>query len=228
MVADEIVRHFGYPRERIHLVPNGIDLARFDMTARAQHRTTVRKQLGAEDARPAALFVGSGYKRKGLDRAIAALAASRLDAELWVVGSDREPAAYATAAQRAGIPSGRLRLIGPVADPLPFYAAADALILPTIYDPFPSTVLEALACGLPVVTSNACGARDVVALLDPRLVREAADVAGLAEALRVAFELAGRPTTAAAARALVKDYNVENMIDRMLALYAILGVGARR
>ena len=47
------------------------------------------------------------------------------------------------------------RLIGP-ADPLPYYAAADALILPSFYDPFPSTVIEALACGLPVVTTIAC------------------------------------------------------------------------
>jgi UDP-glucose:(heptosyl)LPS alpha-1,3-glucosyltransferase len=117
-------------------------------------------------------------------------------------------------------------MIGPQADPLPYYAAADVLILPSIYDPFPSTVLEALACGLPVVTSTACGAREIVARLDRGLVRDATDVAGLAEALRLAFELAARPAIAAEARAIANDYSIDQMIDRMLSVYAALGVGS--
>ncbi|HEY7459931.1 MAG TPA: glycosyltransferase family 4 protein [Xanthobacteraceae bacterium] len=226
MVADEIVRHFGFPRERIHLVPNGIDLGRFDTAARDRHRKVVRNAIGTQDARPVALFVGSGYKRKGLDAAIAALATSGIDAELWIVGSDSRPGTYVASAQRAGIPADRLRMIGPQADPLPYYAAADVLILPSIYDPFPSTVLEALACGLPVVTSTACGAREIVARLDRGLVRDATDVAGLAEALRLAFELAARPAIAAEARAIANDYSIDQMIDRMLSVYAALGVGS--
>jgi UDP-glucose:(heptosyl)LPS alpha-1,3-glucosyltransferase len=228
MVADEIVRHFGFPREQIHLVPNGIDLVRFDVSARGRHRDEVRGRLGADKARPVALFVGSGYKRKGLDAAIAALVASRTDAELWIVGSDSRRAAYVAKAQRAGIAACRVRMIGPVSDPLPYYAAADALILPSIYDPFPSTVLEALACGLPVVTSSACGAREVAARLDPSLVRDATDVAGLADALRHAFALAASPATASAARAIASDYGIDRMIERMLVVYAKLGLNARK
>jgi UDP-glucose:(heptosyl)LPS alpha-1,3-glucosyltransferase len=228
MVADEIVRHFGFPRERIHLVSNGIDLARFNLSARDHHRSDLRKRLGTEMARPVALFVGSGYRRKGLDAAISALAASRIDAELWIVGSDRRPEAYLSAAASAGIPPARLRLIGPVADPLPYYAAADVLILPSIYDPFPSTVVEALACGLPVVTSTACGARDVVSRIDAGLVRDASDVAGLGKALRRAFELAAKPATGSAASAVASDYGIDRMINQMLSVYALLGVGARK
>ncbi|MEX2129662.1 MAG: glycosyltransferase family 4 protein [Xanthobacteraceae bacterium] len=225
MVADEVVRHFSYPRERIHLVPNGIDLARFLSAARERHRAEVRKRLGADSARPAVLFVGSGYKRKGLDAAIAALAASRSDAELWVVGSDSRSGSYTAMAERAGL-APRFRLIGPVPDPLPYYAAADVLILPSIYDPFPSTVIEALACGLPVVTSTTCGARDAVARLDRGLVRDACDIAGLAEAVRRALELAGKPATADAARAIASEYDIDRMIERMLSVYAGLRAGA--
>jgi UDP-glucose:(heptosyl)LPS alpha-1,3-glucosyltransferase len=224
MVADEIVGHFGFPRDRIHLVPNGIDLERFSLQARERYRAEIRKRLGTDATRPVALFIGSGYRRKGLDSAIDAIAASRIDAELWIAGSDSRPQVYVARAERAGIPRERIRLIGPVADPLPYYGAADVLVLPSIYDPFPSTVLEALACGLPCVTSTACGAREIVAELDASLVRDAQDAAGLAEALRRAFDLAAKPATAVAARAIASRFTIDRMIDGMLAVYAKLGL----
>jgi len=227
MVADEIVRHFGFPRERIHLVPNGIDLARFHPDARGRHRIEVRKRLGTAPDRPVALFIGSGFERKGLDAAIAALAASGTDAELWVVGHDRRPGAYASLAEQAGIASSRFRMMGPAKDPLPYFAAADALILPSIYDPFPSTVIEALACGLPVVTSTACGARDAVTKLDPALVRDAYDIDGLTEALRHALDLATESATIGKARAIANNYDMDRMIEHTLSVHAGLGIESR-
>jgi UDP-glucose:(heptosyl)LPS alpha-1,3-glucosyltransferase len=227
MVADEIVRHFGFPRERIHLVPNGIDLAHFHPDARGRHRTEVRKRLGTAPDRPVALFIGSGFERKGLDAAIAALAASGTDAELWVVGHDRRPGAYASLAEQAGIASSRFRMMGPAKDPLPYFAAADALILPSIYDPFPSTVIEALACGLPVVTSTACGARDAVTKLDPALVRDAYDIDGLTEALRHALDLATESATIGKARAIANNYDMDRMIEHTLSVHAGLGIESR-
>lgn len=226
MVAGEVEMHFGFPRDRIHLVPNGIDLDRFHPGARDRHRSEVRANLGTDHNRPVLLFVGSGYKRKGLDRAIAALAASKIGAELWIVGNDRQPGRYVTLAERHGISRSRVRLVGPVGDPLPYYAAADALILPSVYDPFPSTVLEALACGLPVVTSTGCGARDVVARLDPRLVQHAGDVGALSSAIRVALDLAGRSTTMEHTRAIAAEYDLAQMTDRLLAVYSELIVGS--
>jgi UDP-glucose:(heptosyl)LPS alpha-1,3-glucosyltransferase len=219
MVAEEIVRHFGYPRKRIHLVPNGIDLQHFSPTLRDRHRAAVRRQLGTDPSRPVALFVGSGYRRKGLNAAIRAMAASGSAAELWVVGADSRPLAYRAIAATAGI-GARLKLIGPVADPTPYYGAADLLLLPSVYDPFPSAVIEAMASGLPVVTSNSCGAREVAARLDNMLVRDADDTSGLAEALRHAFDLAARASTIDAARAIASDYGIDRMIDRLLAAYA--------
>jgi UDP-glucose:(heptosyl)LPS alpha-1,3-glucosyltransferase len=218
MVADEIVRHFGFSRERIHLVPNGIDLARFRPDARAEHRTALRKRLATAPDKPVALLVGSGYARKGLAAAIEALARSRSGAELWVVGRDKRPERFAQLAERMGVgPS--LKLLGPQPDPLPYYAAADVLILPSVYDPFPSTVLEALATGLPVVTSTGCGARDAARRLDPGLVGDASDVDGIATALNRAFALAADAATVAKARAIAADYSLDAMIDGMLAVY---------
>jgi UDP-glucose:(heptosyl)LPS alpha-1,3-glucosyltransferase len=209
------------------MVPNGIDLAHFHPDARGRYRAEVRERLGTAPNRPVALFVGSGFKRKGLDSAIAALSASGSDAELWVIGHDRRPGAYASLAAQAGIAPPRFRTIGPVKDPLPYYAAADALILPSIYDPFPSTVIEALACGLPVVTSTACGAAAAASELDPTLVRDAYDIDGLAEGLRRALDLAMEPATIGKTRAIANNYDMDRMIERTLSVYAGLGIESR-
>jgi UDP-glucose:(heptosyl)LPS alpha-1,3-glucosyltransferase len=174
--------------------------------------------LGVPETRPVALFVGSGYSRKGLAAAIEALRRSHSDVELWVVGKDSRSARYRSLAERWGIGS-RLRLLGQQIDPLPYYAAADMLLLPSIYDPFPSTVIEALACGLPVVTSTNCGGRDLVARLDPALVRGPADVDGLATAIDHACELASAPSTSLAARDIAEDFSMDRTVDRLLSLY---------
>jgi UDP-glucose:(heptosyl)LPS alpha-1,3-glucosyltransferase len=226
MVADEIVRHFGFERDRIYLVPNGIDLGRFGLAARERYRAEVRKQLSTAGTKPVALFVGSGYQRKGLDAAINAISECGVDAELWIVGSDSRASAYLARAARAGIPREHIRLIGPASDPLPYYAAADVLVLPSIYDPFPSTVLEALACGLPCVTSTACGASETVAELDPGLVADAQDISRLANGVRRAFDLAAKPETASAAHAIASQFTIDRMIDGMLSVYAKLGARA--
>lgn len=218
MVADEIVQYYAFPRERIHLIPSGIDLEKYNPRVRDTYRKATREKLGAADDRKILLLVGSGYARKGLKSAILALAESKLDADLWVVGSEREPSAFAAIARRAGI-GDRLKILGAQKDVIPFFAAADALVLPSVYDPFPSAILEALACGLPVVTSDNCGARDAVRKLDPSLVRDAYDVGGLAEAFGKALMLASSPDTTSMCRAIAEGYRVDVMAERMLALY---------
>lgn len=218
MVADEITRLYSVPAEKIHLVQNGIDLDRFNLQARATFRENKRKEIGVDGNRPALLFVGSGYKRKGLDTAIRALAKSRADAEIWVAGSDKNPAAYEALAAGLGL-KGRIRLMGPVQNPVPLYAAADALILPTIYDPFPSTALEALACGLPVITSTGCGARDLAAKIDPSLVCDAYDTDAFARAIPLSLELASRPETRSRANTLTADFSIDSMIEKLLSMY---------
>src|ERR1700682_4432980 len=109
MVADDIGRLFGFPRERMHLVPNGIDLAHFRPQARNEYRAAVRARLGVSAAKPVALFVGSGFERKGLRPAIHAAAAC--DAELWAIGHDRRPASFVAGAEAAGLQN-RFRLVG--------------------------------------------------------------------------------------------------------------------
>jgi UDP-glucose:(heptosyl)LPS alpha-1,3-glucosyltransferase len=218
MVAEEIVDIYGVPPERVHHVPNGVDLDRFSLRLRGEFREPMRASLGLDNLTPVVLLVGSGYRRKGLSDAIKAVAASRSRAHLWVVGHESHPAAFEALAKRMGI-GDRLRIFGPRVDPRPWFGAADAVVLPSLYEPFGSVVLEAIATGLPTIVSSACGAREVVEQFDRRLVYPVGDIVALAAAIDCGCELAAQAASSQKLRSLAEGYGIDQMIDRMLTVY---------
>lgn len=222
MVAEEIVSHFSYPRERIHLIPNGIDLARFDAAALAHLRGETRTRIGLANGRKTLIIVGSGYERKGVAQAIEALARGRSGAALLVIGHDKRVSRYRAVARKLRIASD-VHFLGRQENVVPYLAAADAMILPSIYDPFPSAALEAFTAGLPVITSDTCGARDIARELDRGLVRNANDIAGLAAAIDTALALSDKPETEKRAREIASRFDMNRMAERMLALYEQIG-----
>lgn len=221
MVAEDIIRHYDYPAERVHHVPNGVDLDRFNLELRQQHRAAVRAQLDVDDNRPVVLFVGSGFARKGLLPLMKAVATLDGEPEVWVIGHDSRANAFKQAGDRLGL-GARLRMLGPQKDMLPWYGAADIAVLPSIYDPFGTVVIEAMASGLPAVVSTGCGARELVDRFEPTLVCDAASVNDLAAGLARALQLSSRPETAAKVRAAAEHYDFNVMIRRMIALYESL------
>ncbi|RWM75623.1 MULTISPECIES: glycosyltransferase family 4 protein [Mesorhizobium] len=221
MVAEDIIRHYDYPAERVHLVPNGVDLDRFNLELRQQHRAAIRAQLDVDDNRPVVLFVGSGFARKGLLPLMKAVATLDGEPEVWVIGHDSRANAFKQAGDRLGL-GARLRMLGPQKDMLPWYGAADIAVLPSIYDPFGTVVIEAMASGLPAVVSTGCGARELVDRFEPTLVCDAASVNDLAAGLARALQLSSRPETAAKVRAAAEHYDFNVMIRRMIALYESL------
>lgn len=161
MVKEEIQRHFGLPDERIAVIHNGVDTQHFHPGLRDLHRTEVRRQLGLPEDAVAFLFVGSGFERKGLDTVLRAFSDLPNNFHLLIVGHDRGVKAYRQLVTRLGAAS-RVSFCGPQHEVSPYYAAADVFVLPTLYDPFPNVVLEAMACGLPVITSYKSGAVDII------------------------------------------------------------------
>jgi UDP-glucose:(heptosyl)LPS alpha-1,3-glucosyltransferase len=218
MVADEIVAHYSYPRARIHHIPNGIDLSRFDEATLSKLRTETRSQLGIAATKKVLVIVGSGYERKGVAQAIKALAHSKSGAILLVVGHEKRPSHYSSLAERLGV-GADVKFVGRQKDVVPYLAAADAMILPTVYDPFPSATLEGFAAGLSVITSEACGARDIAREMNNGLVRDTNDIRGLAEAITIALKLSDQPETKQRARAIAARFDMDKMADNMLALY---------
>lgn len=223
LVRDEIASRFAIDPARLHVIANGIDLTRYTPAAARAQRAVLRQQLGIDAAAPVFLFVGSGFARKGVATALAALARLDVPAHLVVVGADKHLARYREQARGLGL-GARVAFVGPQRDVLPWYGMADALLLPTVYDPFPNVTLEAWACGLPVLTSSGCGAREAVIEGRNGWVREAGDVAGFAAALAALLAALRHDPEAlhASARATAAMYSLDALGERLLALYRTL------
>jgi UDP-glucose:(heptosyl)LPS alpha-1,3-glucosyltransferase len=199
MARDDLIAFDGLPAAKLRLVWNGVDLERFRPRTHS----------------PGAVvgFLGTGFHRKGLATAIRAVA--RIPgARLVVVGRDAHAGQYERLAERERV---RLELVGPRRDPEALLPDFDVLVLPTRYDPFANATLEALACGVPVVTSARNGASAI--LPEPwMVVGDADDDRGFAAALERALHSdpgALRP----ACRRRAEEFPAERMF---LSLRAVL------
>lgn len=222
MVRDDILRHFRVAAEKLHVIYNGVDLQQFHPEQRRALRAEARSELGCGPDDTLFAFVGSGFERKGLGRAIDALAlAGNARMRLAAAGRDRAAARFAGRARAAGL-AGRVRLLGGVQDVRPLYAAADCFILPSLYDPFPNAALEALAMGAPVIVSRRCGAAELVREGENGWIWEPDDAAGLAALLRTAAGAVRFERMAAAARSSAERFGIDDMAKKLSALYATL------
>jgi UDP-glucose:(heptosyl)LPS alpha-1,3-glucosyltransferase len=179
----EIEQLYAVPPARVRVVYNGVDLARFHPSVRARERRAARAAVDAAEGATVMAFVGSGFERKGLSTAIEALRRLPEDTRLLVIGKgdvDR----YHAEAERLDVGK-RIAWLGPRPDVERWYAAADVVVLPTIYEPFGNVHLEALASGVPIVTTSSAGGAEIVhdacgAVVAPG---DAAAVAGAIERL---------------------------------------------
>ena len=223
MVRQDITRRHPHLASRLHLIHNGIDLTHFHPGLRAQHRDAIRSQLGVPESTRVALFVGSGFERKGVGQLLAAMTQpGLLQAELWVIGKDKHARRFQRRAERLGVAS-RVRFLGPKKDVAPYLGAADAFALPTLYDPMPNAALEALASGLPVLASIQSGAAELIQLGQNGERVDALDIAGIAAALGRLLDASHDPARqasfAAGARASVAAMSQESMAAELIALY---------
>lgn len=151
MVRREILAHFPFPPERIHLVRNGVETARFQN----QDRTAARARFGFTDQDYVLLFVGSGWERKGLGFLLQLMRRwqqTEQQVKLLVVGKGR----------LSGPAPKNVILAGPMSQVEQAYAAADLMTFLPIYEPCANVIAEALASGLPVITSRFNGAGELI------------------------------------------------------------------
>lgn len=219
MVRDDIAHRFSVADEKLQVIYSGVDLDAFHPRLRAEQGRALREKTGVAATTPVILFVGSGYRRKGVPTLLRALARMRRgDALLWVVGRDKDETLMRKLAQTLGVDQ-RVLFLGAQTEVKPFYGAADVFALPTLYDPFPNAALEALACGLPLVTTTTCGAAELVTA-DNGAVVGAGDATILAENLDLLCDHA--PAMRDAARASVAHLDLAAMAARLMALYSRL------
>ena len=220
MVRRDIQEFHKVPEERLHLVYNGIDLTQFNPEACAARREEARKVLGLTPAETCFLIVAHNFKLKGVRELIEA--ASRLErTKPWrvVVIGRANPQPYHAMAERMGC-GDRFLFPGATTDILPAYGAADVYVQPTWYDPCSLVVLEALACGRPVVTTRFNGAGELMEdgregfVLDSPLQ---ADL--LTDAMRRLLDPALRERMGTAAHETAKQYPIERNFREMMAVF---------
>jgi UDP-glucose:(heptosyl)LPS alpha-1,3-glucosyltransferase len=202
-VKDEAIRHYNVPPGKIVVIHNGVDATEFKPSAEA--RGLIRNQLGLAEDDYTLLFVGTGFRRKGLDYAIEAV--------------DRVPSArLVVAGEGRARPHPRVLMLGRRTDVSHLYAAADAFIFPTLYDPFPNATLEAMASGIPIIVSRIAGTSELIDG-DSIVVEEPWNIDELTGAVKTLEDPAVRKPMGEAARRKAQTRPIAKVVDENLQLY---------
>jgi UDP-glucose:(heptosyl)LPS alpha-1,3-glucosyltransferase len=155
-VKREIVDTYRVPDAKVVVIHNGVDQERFHPCRRWKEGREVRDELGIPANRPVVLFVGTGFRRKGLDRLLRLWNDRELEGVfLLVVGNDSRLSSYRSRCNRK-----ETVFVGAQPHVEKYYAAANLFVLPSIQEAFGNVVLEALASGLPVITVAGVGPTD--------------------------------------------------------------------
>ena len=210
MVKQDIIQWYGIPENQIEVVYNGVDTERFHPRNR-QYQEEIRRRYGIEDEF-VILFVSNNFRMKGLGYLVKALAEIRKEDrrpfKLLVLGRDRQ-GPYLRLAKERGI-SKEVVFAGSTDEPEKYYGAADLLVHPTFYDACSLTVLEALASGLPVITTTSNGASGIITEgQEGLIIDDPRDGQSLAEKIYFFSNAERMKTTSVAARRLAENHSLE-------------------
>jgi UDP-glucose:(heptosyl)LPS alpha-1,3-glucosyltransferase len=215
MVKKELIHLYQVPEDKIDVIYDGVDAKLFSPDNQHLYRSSMRKKYGIHENSYLLLFVGSGFVRKGLEFLLRALGELKsADVKLLVVGADSNQDKFRGLASRLGV-ADNIVFAGLQKDVQRFYAAADVVVLPSVQEAFGNVVLEALASGLPVITTKNAGASEILKgrlrdyILDrhdnvremARMIRELSDSRTRADLSTEARAIAGGFTFEANARA---------------------------
>lgn len=157
LIKNQIMQHYNVDPSRIAVVPNGVDIATFESLRKKTDRSSIRRRHNVSEDEVLVLFVGNEFDRKGLQPLIQSIARlRRRKLHLLVIGTGNTRA-YQQLATRLGI-TNRVSFAGKLANPEEIFVASDLFVFPTLYEPFGLVILEAMAAGVPVITSATAGA----------------------------------------------------------------------
>jgi glycosyltransferase involved in cell wall biosynthesis len=221
-IAAELTGDLGWPQEKVEVVYNAVDAERVAVAA----PPGLREQLGGSETRPLVLTPARLNPQKG-HRALLEAIAEVPDALFLFAGDGPERAPLVAEAERLGV-ADRVRFLGRREDVPQLLAACDVFALPSLYEGSSLAVLEAMAAGIPIVSSAIGGTDELIEDGRSGLLVSPGDVKGLASALRRVLADGGPgERLAAGARERVADgLTREQMATRVTAVYReLLGEG---
>lgn len=217
MVKHDILRYFDFPEDKLHTIYVGIDTDTFSPELK-QNRSKVRQELNIPESAPVFIFVGSGFERKGVIQAIKAIPELPNNTHLLIVGKDKKIKRYQNLCKQLGI-SKQVHFLGVQKDVGPYYGAADALVFPTRYEPFSNVVLEALASGLPVITTQQCGGGELIKNGINGYTIDSLDLQGLIQSMRLLSDKKHCEECSVSARESAIPHTIENVSQQLVKLY---------
>lgn len=158
LLKHHIIEHYSVEPGKIAVIYNSVNTSRFHPGVREKYRNAVREKYGIGEDEVVLVFVSNNFKLKGLRMILAAMAMSDKKFRLIVIGKDKKKP-YLRWATQNGLGQ-RVCFPGAKADVEKYYAGGDIFVLPTAYDAFANVCLEAMACGLPVITTATNGAAE--------------------------------------------------------------------
>jgi UDP-glucose:(heptosyl)LPS alpha-1,3-glucosyltransferase len=217
LVAEELSSFYRVPSGQIHLIPNGVDTSYFEM-ASCDVRERSKRSFGFLESDRIIGFVGSGFLRKGLGELISALVLLPSDIKLVIAGYDKFAIRYKQKAERLGL-RGRVKFLGSIHDVRVVYWASDIFVLPTLYDPNSNATLEALSCGVPVVSTAGMGGMKEIVKNQAGLLTDRTPQ-GVAEAIQKLLYQDNRCDISLNARNLAESFDNSLVTTKWLHLYA--------
>jgi len=216
----EFVCHYGDAAESIIVIPNGVDLEMFNPANRPLYRDKIRQRHVISRSDLVLMFAGGDWERKGVSYTIEAFSLlPRTDVKLLIVGSGDEKF-YGQFAELKQVRE-RIIFVSHTNVLWKYYAASDVFVLPTIYEPFGLVIIEAMASGLPVITSRVAGAADVIIdEVNGLLLRDPSDVNDLAAKIELLLSDAKlRKTMGEHARKAVEDVSWDGVAQKTIDVY---------
>lgn len=227
---EDIIRHYNTPEDKITVIYNGADSDRFKPSNRDAYRERLRKSYGINDSDIVILFVGSGFRRKGLEYLLKGVSRLRTQdspnslcetgqakLKILVVGKG-DYDYYEKMAEKLEIGQDII-FAGTTERVEEFYASSDIFILPTIYDPFSNACLEAMASGLPVITTKDNGASEIIEDgRDGFILDDPSDPVEMSSKIKLLMDGDFRETVGKEARKKAEIFTIEQSVRKMVEI----------
>jgi UDP-glucose:(heptosyl)LPS alpha-1,3-glucosyltransferase len=218
MVKRDILKHYRLPEDRVKVVYNGVKLDRFNPSNKKSFRGEIRQQLRISDKEVMILFVGSGFERKGLEYLIKSVQYMKQENWRLVLVGKGKWGKYLSFSSKENLR--KITHLEPIDKIEKLYAAADFFILPSIYEPFGNANLEALASGLPIITTRFCGAAEIITHKKEGIIlEEPSDSNSIAKAIDYLMDPKIRRLMSHSARILAEKFTQERNALAMLKIY---------
>lgn len=219
MVKQEILNHYRTPEAKIKVIHNGVEWEEMthDFNQWSNQRELLQQELDLDASTFQFLFIGNGYQRKGLQYLLEGLSQLKdRNFHLSVLGKDKEIHRFKHLSQKLNLDK-HVTFFGQRNDVRKFYQLADAVVIPSIYDPFANVTVEAIAMGVYVVSSKFNGASEVITDTNGCIINQLCAPDSVAEALQIALNHKKNDDSSFQIRNTIKYLEFNHQLDLMIS-----------